>query len=565
MSAQLADAVLRRFDSLERERTPWVPVWKELAEYMLPRKNGRSMDGVTAALPGDERIYDSTPLNALELLASALGGLLTSPCQPWFELRARPGLEAGESPQVRAFLADARERMARAFNDDDTGFQAHIHELYLDVALLGTGVMYVESDPQTVVRFASRPLGEVRVAESARGMVDTVFRKYELTVRQAVAEWGEACSSELVARLAEHPDDSVEIVHAVFPRRDRDPGGVGVAHFPWACVYLEAQTRHVLEESGYLEMPFMVPRWAKASGDVYGRGPGLTALSDVRVLNAMSRTALMAAEKMSDPPLMVPDDGFLGPVRSGPGGLSYYRAGSPDRIEPLPVRCDLHAAETMMAQRREAIRRIFLNDQLRTEDGPAMSATEAVIRQGERLRVLGPVLGRLQTELLGPLVQRVFMVMLRAGALPPLPQGLSATDICVRHSSVVGRAQREYEAQGLARVMEYVTPLAGADESVMDNFDTDRVARHAADLFGVPVDLLRSQQDVAAMRHDRRQQSEQERSAAIIDRLAGLAHTLSQTKTDGPNALTELAGLLAAVVPDSGAQEPQEENHAGDG
>jgi hypothetical protein len=113
--------------------------------------------------------------------------------------------------------------------------------------------------------------------------------------------------------------------------------------------------------------------------------------------------------------------------------------------------------------------------------------------------------------------------------------------------------------------MEYVTPLAGADESVMDNFDTDRVARHAADLFGVPVDLLRSQQDVAAMRHDRRQQSEQERSAAVIDRLAGLAHTLSQTKTDGPNALTELAGLLAAVVPDSGAQEPQEENHAGDG
>ncbi len=560
MNGQLADAVLKRFEALDNDRAPWVSSWKELAEYMLPRKNGRALGAVSPSLPGDERVYDSTPLNALELLASALGGLLTSPSQPWFDIRVRPGLDAGESSVVRAFLLRARERMAQAFNDDDTGFQAHIHELYLDVALFGTGVMYVESDPETVVRFASRPLGEIRVAESARGMVDTVFRKYELTVRQAVAEWGDACSPEIVDRLADHPDDPVEIVHAVFPRRDRNPLGLGVADFPWACVYLEVQTRHVLEESGYLEMPFMVPRWAKASGDVYGRGPGLTALSDVRVLNAMSRTALMAAEKMSDPPLMVPDDGFLGPVRSGPGGLSYYRAGSPDRIEPLPVRCDLHAAETMMAQRREAIRRIFLNDQLRAEEGPAMSATEAVIRQGERMRVLGPVLGRLQTELLGPLVHRVFRIMLRAGALPELPDGLQPSDLCVRHSSVVGRAQREYEAQGLARVMDYISPLAGADASVMDNFDTDRVARHAADLFGVPTDLLRSSRDVAEIREQRQQSAEQERAAAVTDRLAGLAHTLSQTSTDGPNALTVVAGLLADRAKE---QELQENNNAG--
>ncbi len=238
-------------------------------------------------------------------------------------------------------------------------------------------------------------------------------------------------------KLKDKPEDKVEIVHAVYPRLDRDPRSMFAADFPYACVYLETASRRLLEESGYHEMPYMAPRWSKAAGEIYGRGPGLTALSDTRVLNAMSRTALMAAEKMSDPPLMVPDDGFLGPVRTGPGGLSYYRAGSQDRIEALPVKVDLKAAEEMMEKRRQSVRRIFLNDQLTPDSGPAMTATEAVIRQSEKMRVLGPVLGRMQTEFLGPLIGRVFRILLRAGELPRLPEGLAPDMVAVEYVSPV--------------------------------------------------------------------------------------------------------------------------------
>ncbi|WP_207263735.1 portal protein [Desulfovibrio sp. Huiquan2017] len=548
---ELARSLLTRFAGLEEARRPWVASWQELTEYMLPRKNSFAGSGGRAlgrGRVGDERIFDSTPLHALELLASSLGGLLTNPSLPWFDISVRDRSKA-DGDEVRAFMQEARERMVSVFNSEDTGFQAHVHELYLDVALLGTAIMYVEADPGTVVRFSARPLGEVFVAESARGQVDTVYRKYEVTARQAIQEWGAGCSDETRRKGEEKPEEPVEILHAVFPRMDRNPGGFGSAHFPFASVYLEVGNNHVLEESGYLEMPYMVPRWAKAAGEIYGRGPGQTALSDTRVLNAMARTALMAAEKMSDPPLMVPDDGFLGPVRSGPGGLSYYRAGTTDRIEALPVNVDLRAAEDMMNGRRESIRRIFLSDQL-TPEGPAVTATEAVIRQAEKMRVLGPVLGRLQTEFLGPLIKRVFRIMLRGGALPPFPEGISPDDVEVRYTSPVTRAQKQYEAQGLAQVMEYLSPLVGGQDAfgIMDNFDTDRVARHVAELFNTPADYLKSEERVAEGRARKRQAESSQRTASTVADAAAIAKTLSEAYTDRPSALTELWSMLTGTV-----------------
>jgi len=544
----LAKSLLTRFQGLEETRSPWVSTWQELTEYMLPRKNSFTAGGLRRGNAGDERIFDSTPMHSLELLASSLGGLLTNPSVPWFDIRTKQE-DIGDDGEVREFLEHARKRLTAVFNSEACGFQTNVHELYLDVALLGTAVMYVEADPQTVVRFSSRPLGEVYVAESARGVVDTVYRRYEMSARQVAQEWGAACSEDVRKLAVDAPDTTVEILHAVFPRTDRDPNGIGAANFPFGSIYMETATEHVLENSGYLEMPFMVPRWAKAAGETYGRGPGQTALSDTRVLNAMARTALMAAEKMSDPPLMVPDDGFLGPVRSGPGGLSYYRAGSSDRIEALPVRVDLVATEKMMQQRRDSIRRIFLGDQLSPE-GPAVTATEAVIRQSDKMRTLGPVLGRLQTEFLSPLIKRVFNIMLRAGELPPFPKGMSADDIEVRYTSPVARAQRQYEAQTLPQVLQHLAPIMGNGDpfGVMDNFDTDKVTRHVADLFGTPADYLRAQSDVATSREQKAEAGNNAQLAATATQVASIAKSLSEVDTEKPSLLTDLFSALVSMT-----------------
>jgi hypothetical protein len=498
------DEALARLNGMEAARTHWLPLWQELAAQIMPRKSPALGLG-PAASPGhggDEAVFDSTPAHSLELLASALGGLLTNPALPWFDLRLGRG--APDDEAVRTFLAEARERLLQAFNAEATGFQTCVHELYLDLCLFGTAVMHVEADPDSGVRFSARPMGEMYLAEDARGVVDSVIRRYSLTARQAWGQWGQDCSAEVARMAEENPEQPVEILHAVHPRADRDPGSPANRHFPLASLYIEAQTRHLLEESGYHEMPYMCPRWAKAPGEAYGRGPGLTALSDVRVLNAMSRTALMAAEKMSDPPLMVPDDGFLGPIHSGPGGLSYYRAGSSDRIESLPVRVDLAAIEAMTERRRQSIRRIFLADQL-TPEPANVTATEALIRQNEKMRVLGPTLGRMQTEFLAPLIERVFNILLREGDLPPWPKNLPQGSLNIDYASPIARAQRQAEADNLGQAVRYLAPLLAQGDPfhLLDNFEPDAIARHAASLFGLPADYLRPVEAVQQLRQAR--------------------------------------------------------------
>jgi len=503
-SRQKAQAVLDRLAALRAARDHWAPAWRELAAQIMPRKGGQAYGLSQGARPGDEAVFDSTPAHSLELLASGLGGLLTNPALPWFDLRLHKG--SPDSDEVRAFLGHCRERLLALFNTEATGFQACVHELYLDLCLFGTAVLYVEPDPDSLVRFSARPLSEVHLAEDARGMVDTVIRTYSLTARQALQQWGRACSLDVQKLALESPEARVNIVHAAFPRLDRDPGSPGSIHFPFACFFIEQDSGVVLEESGYHELPYMCPRWAKVSGEAYGRGPALTALSDVRVLNAMSRTALMAAEKMSDPPLMVPDDGFLGPIHSGPGGLSYYRAGSQDRIEALPVRVDLGSIEVMIERRRQSIRRIFLADQLAPE-AVNSTATEALIRQGEKMRILGPVLGRLQTEFLAPLIERAFNILLREGELPPWPKTLPQGSLRVDYATPVAQAQRQAEAENLAQAVRYLQPLlAGGDPfRILDNFEPDAMARHAATLFGLPPEYLRPKETVEALRLARKE------------------------------------------------------------
>lgn len=495
----IAQAVLDRLAALRPGREHWAATWRELASQIMPRK-GQCAGFEQRSL--DDAVFDSTPAHSLELLASGLGGLLTNPALPWFDLKLHHG--AGDSEEVRVFLARCRERLLSLFNAEATGFQACVHELYLDICLFGTAVLYVESDPDSLVRFSARPLGEVHLAEDARGLVDTVIRCYSLTARQAWQQWGQACSPEVQKQATENPEARVDLIHAVFPRPDRDPASPASTHFPFACCFLEQQTGALLEESGYLEMPYMCPRWAKVSGEAYGRGPGLTALSDVRVLNAMSRTALMAAEKMSDPPLMVPDDGFLGPVHSGPGGLSYYRAGSQDRIEALPIRVDLGSIETMIERRRQSIRRIFLADQLAPEVVNS-TATEALIRQSEKMRILGPVLGRMQTEFLAPLIERAFNILMREGELPPWPKALPQGALRVAYATPVAQAQRQAEADNLNQAVRYLSPLLGRNDPfrILDNFEPDAIARHAADIFGLPPDYLRPKELVEALRQSR--------------------------------------------------------------
>ena len=211
-------------------------------------------------------------------------------------------------------------------------------------------------------------------------------------------------SRDLLVKFQKTPFDDVEMVHVVRPRNTYDPKKLDKQNMPFQSVYMEFETGHIISIGGFREFPYVVPRYLKASNEIYGRSPGMNSLPDVKVLNKMVEVSMKAAQKQVDPPLLVPDDAMILPIRTAPGSLNYYRSGSRDRIEPLNIGANNPLGLNMEDQRRRAISRTFHVDQLLIQENRTMTATEVMQRNQEKMKILGPVIGRLQQELLQPLL-----------------------------------------------------------------------------------------------------------------------------------------------------------------
>ncbi len=408
--------------------------------------------------------------------------------------------DIGRNDDVQRWLEDSSKRMIRAFNQSN--FETEVHELYVDLVVFGTGCMFVEMDGSEL-RFSTRHISEFYIAENQFGLVDTVFRKYKIPARQAVQRFGLENVGEFIAKkFQKNPDEDVTMLHAVLPRTDRDPQKVDNLNMPFASVYICMQTKMPVSISGFEEFPYIVPRFLKATGEVMGRSPAMIALPDVKMLNLMSKTIIQAAQKMIDPPLLVPDDGFMLPVRTQPGGLNFFRSGTRDTITPLNTGANIPIGLSMEEQRRAAVRSAFYVDQILSAATPNMTATEVVQRQEERMRVIGPVLGRLMNEMLRPLIDRTFALMLREEMLAIPPESLQGRDIDIEYVSPLARAQKSSSLNSTMKALEILLPLSQS-LPVGDHLNPDGLVNHVVDTLGVPKEVLFPQAQIEQTRQQR--------------------------------------------------------------
>ena len=493
----------RRYKTLQSKRSNWEKHWQELADYMLPRK----ADITKKRTQGDKRtelIYDGTAVHSVELLASSLHGMLTSPSTPWFSMRYRdPSLQNNDL--ANEWLEICMDQMYQAFHRSN--FQQEIHELYYDLVVFGTAAFYVEGD-RDGLRFSCRHIAEITIAEDANGKVDTVYRKFKITARAAAQRFGEdTLPTQIKKDVQNDPHKEHEIIHAIYPRGETK--GKIAKNKAIASVYYHADSRQQLSEGGFDDFPFMVPRFVKDSVSTYGRSPAMNALPDVKMLNKMSEVTIRAAQKQIDPPLMVPDDGFMLPVRTTPGALNFYRTGTRDRMEPLNIGANNPLGLNMEEQRRNAIRQAFYVDQLLMSQGPAMTATEVLQRNEEKMRLLGPVLGRLQSELLQPLISRSFALLLRNGLLPAAPEELQGQDIDIEYVSPLAKAQRLTDLQSMLRGFEVMMQVAEI-APVMDYLDDDKLVQYLVEVTGIPARVIRSNEEVARLRDEKQRAAQQQ-------------------------------------------------------
>jgi hypothetical protein len=512
MSNEVTD-ILQRFKTLKDDRREWESHWQELAEVMLPRRAGFTSD----ARPGakqTEKIFDGTPMLARRGLAAAIDGILKPKTNRWFRVRTEDeGLN--ENEEVRAWLERVEERLFAAIYNPRARFIQRSGEVDDDLVTFGTGVLYIgESSAFDRLSFRSAHLRDAFIAENADGEVDTIFLRMRLNARQAVQRFGAEAVGDKTRKAAAsgRPDEKFTFLQVVAPRADRDPRRADGLNLPFASVVIDVDSEHKVGESGFHEFPFAVPRWDTSSGEVYGRSPGMIALPDANTLQQMGKTILVAGHKAVDPPLVQVNDAVIGTARTFPGGVSYIDAqalrdlGGMRPIAPLETGGNIPLGREMQNDTRGQIEAAFFRNVFNLPvDGPQMTATEILERKDEFLRTIGPVVGRLETDYIGIIPQRCFMIMMRAHAFGEPPAPLRGGKVRFVISSAVEQARRQIEAAGAARAMELLAPFLTANPDLMDNFDTDAIARDVPEIFGLPRRWLRSQQEVKGLRESKLQ------------------------------------------------------------
>jgi hypothetical protein len=525
-----AQHLINSYQKLKGVRGNWEQQWQDVADYVIPRKN----DINTKRFPGELRnlkVYDGSAQHANELLASALHSMLTNPSLFWFELTTGDD-DLDEQDDVARWLEDTSRIMHNVINSSN--FQTEIHEVYLDLGSFGTSILLIEDDKDHFVRFSAKYVGNSYIQESNKGLVNEIYNVFEWTLQQAVDEWGDKVGRNVLERVKKSPTDKIQILQAVLPRRD----GFSTSKLPFNEFYINLDEGNIIEESGFKEFPYVVSRWLKSTGEMYGRSPATKALPFIKMINEVSRTTIRGAQKTVDPPLMVPDDGFIGPtgtgVRTRPGGLNYYRAGSTDRIEPLVTNARVDFGFQYIDRLSTEIRSAFFIDQLQLQDGPQMTATEVLQRTQENLRVLGPVLGRQHHELLRPMVSRIFNMLLRRKVIDPrkIPPVLSERNIDVQYTSLIAKAQKASEAQAIIQTLTDVAPFMEQDPTIADNINGDEAFRFIANLRGFPRQIMRDRDEVETVRNGRadaqEEAIEQDQVNQGVDNVSKLAPLLGQ-------------------------------------
>ena len=573
----MASEALRRrlaksFETAKRVRAQYEDILQECSDYLLPGRHSFQAEKEM----GDIRInkiYDSTGPNALIKAASGLYSRASNPYSKWFSM----GLMSTHVP-VQNLPANIRQWL------DDTvnalrGLMAKpiapvMYQGYLDALGLGTCMSYVEEDDLSVFRAKAIPLDQVYFLEGPFGVVDTVFRYYKMTARQIYYEFEDGHIPEVIKHcMQDDPERSFKVIHATYPRpgKERNPDQTenDPLSFPIGTMYvLENDWDHPMLESGYREMPYATLRLEKLPGEIWGRGPGLSALPDVRTLNESMRLILDASHMAIRPPMDVPTEAYITPFMLTPAAMNLNQDMSGRRATPMNTVGQLQITYQMLEERRAAVREAFFNDQLQLTGGPDMTAYEVSKRSEQQMILMGPWQGRLELEYYEPIINRCFAIAARAGVLPEPPEELmdgknGLSQYYLSYESPLANAQRLLDVQTIDNTKASVLQTAQAGIPVTDLFNWDKMEISRAVALGLPSECIKSDAQVQQERQAQQEQQSQVQSMQQLQSLATTAKDLGGAPEGLQDALLGQMGMggegtgAAGLIPGQQSQDPQ--------
>lgn len=545
-----------RFAALKQERQASIEsVSLEISEYVTPARGRFPGDDRKADRNHrrrDDKIIDSTSMDAHEVATNGMHSGLTPPSRPWFRI-ALADEDLGKWGPVKEFMDSLQKRAYAQFRR--ANFYGTMHHNYGEVIAYSNCLDMMREFPEGGFYFRPFTFGEYWWSRNHRGKVDMVFREEFLYAKQLVEEFGESAVSKQVRDAIRNnkPYQTFSILHAVEPRQDADRSRKDRGNMPWASTWMElGGDCNILLESGFETFPYAAGSWFIVGADQYGcDSPAARKLPDVKQLQDMEESCLMAVHQELDPALKAPSTMAGSPIRRSAGGITYYDT-NPEGLQRLyEFKFDIAAGEAKSQQIRERVRKGFYNDLFRMflEENMRgnVTATQIMQMQAQNMMQVGPFIERMEDELLDPHVIFTVERMMRRPwlyDLPPIPQELAGADYKVEYISLLAQAQRMLGIRSIDETVQFAMTTGQADPSSLDLYNFDELGRERAELVGAPGKGIRTEDAVQQIRQQRAQkQQEMEQAQTAMAAVQG-AKTLGDTPVDGeqPSLLTELLG-----------------------
>ena len=473
--------LLRRYDQAKQRRSTWETTWQECYDYTMPQRG----DFTTTLQPGrirTDRLYDGTAMDAVDQLGASLLGHLTPPWTQWFGFKPGPDLSPSEAQALAPILEESAKIIQAHF--DRSNFSVEMHQCFLDLVIGGTAALYFEeAEPGafSAFKFTAVPLADIVLEEGESGFLDGSFRQMKLTLAQMQERYPSGELSPDIIRDGERdPQMRFEVLESILP---------SFGAYDYLALLTERGRPLELAKGRFATSPCIAFRWMKSPGELYGRSPVMKALPDIKTANKVVELILKNASIAVTGIWQADDDGVLNPanIQLVPGAIIPKAVGS-EGLKPLEMPGRFDVSQLVLDDLRARIRHALLIDRLGQLDGRKMTATEVLERSAEMALLLGATYGRLQSELLTPMIRRAYAILRRRGEIPDI--ALDGRFVALDYRAPLARAQAQRNVQN---IMNWVTTLIGMGGEAASVIDAARTARFLGEALGVPSDLIRKE------------------------------------------------------------------------
>jgi hypothetical protein len=560
----------RQKAQMEAERSSFLPSWRETGEYLLPRRPRFLSSDVNRGDRRNQKIIDSTGTVAVRNLKSGMMSGITSPARPWFRLTT-PDPDMAEFASVKRWLDIVTRAMQTAFMR--CGVYQSLPTTYGDMGVFATAALGVEEDFDKIARFTSFPIGSYAISNNDKLQVDAFTRDLRMTVRQLVKKFGQ--TDEKSGRpMWEHFSDFVkqefdrgnyetwvDVCHIITPNMEWNPEALSAKHTkPYASCYYEKGTvqgsqhsnymeQHqdrFLRESGYDYFPVLVPRWEVTGEDVWGTNcPGFECIGDVKQLQLGEKRSAEAIEKKVKPPMVAPVSLMNMKTSILPGDITYAdeREGMKGFRPAHEVNLSIVELEEKQAQVRRRIQRVCFEDlflMLANDTRSNITAREIEERHEEKLLALGPVLEQLNQDLLDPMIDIMFAIMITQGHIPEPPKEIQGVPLKVEYISVMAQAQKLVGISSSERFLSIASQILALDPESRHKINFTQFIDVYGDQISLQPGIIRTDDEVAEMQEQVAKAQQAQQRMELLSQGATAARDLSAANLEGDNALARI-------------------------